>query len=61
MSKETRFCPFRRVLTRQRTRITENRAEENFKDRFGVCCGKRRMAYRDGRCLRLEKKEEQDG
>ena len=30
MSKETRFCPFRRVLTRQRTRITENRAEENF-------------------------------
>lgn len=49
MSKETRFCPFRRVLTRQRTRITENRAEENFKDRFGGCC------------LRLEKKEEQDG
>lgn len=30
MSKETRFCPFRRVLTRQRTRITENRAEETF-------------------------------
>ena len=27
MSKETRFCPFRRVLTRQRTRITENRAK----------------------------------
>ena len=53
MSKETRFCPFRRVLTRQRTRITENRAEENFKDRFGGCCGERRMAYRDGRCLRL--------
>lgn len=48
MSKETRFCPFRRVLTRQRTRITENRAEENFKDRFGGC-------------LQLEKKEEQDG
>lgn len=48
MSKETRFCPFRRVLARQRTRITENRAEENFKDRFD-------------RCLRLEKKEEQDG
>lgn len=48
MSKETRFCPFRRVLTRQRTRITENRAEENFKDRFDCC-------------LRLEKKEEQDG
>jgi hypothetical protein len=61
MSKETRFCPFRRVLTRQRTRIAENRAEENFKDRFGGCCGERCMAYRDGRCLRLEKKEEQDG
>lgn len=50
MSKETRFCPFRRVLTRQRTRITENRAEETFKDRFGDCCGRVLIAHAGAHC-----------
>lgn len=50
MSKETRFCPFMRKLTREHWRTAHDRVAESYKDRFGKC-----MAYENGRCKRLER------
>lgn len=55
MSKETRFCPFMRKLTREHWRTAQNRAAESYKDRFGKCIGEKCMAYENGRCKRLER------
>lgn len=45
MSKETRFCPFMRKLTREHWRTAQDRAAESYKDRFGKCIGEKCMAY----------------
>lgn len=59
MSKETRFCPFMRKLTREHWRTAQGRAAESYKDRFGKCIGEECMAYENGRCKRLEREETQ--
>lgn len=55
MSKETRFCPFMRKLTREHWRTAQDRVAESYKDRFGKCIGEKCMAYENGRCKRLER------
>ena len=55
MSKETRFCPFMRKLTREHWRTAQDRVVESYKDRFGKCIGEKCMAYENGRCKRLER------
>ena len=41
MSKETRFCPFMRKLTREHWRTAQDRVAESYKDRFGKCIGEK--------------------
>lgn len=48
MSKETRFCPFMRKLTREHWRTAQDRVAESYKDRFGKCIGEKCMAAASG-------------
>lgn len=44
-----------RKLTREHWRTAHDRAAESYKDRFGKCIGEKCMAYKNGRCKRLER------
>ena len=53
---EKRLCPFRKRVYSEYMR---DPIRQIHKDKFAECAEGRCMAYRDGKCLRLER--EQDG
>ena len=57
MSKEERYCPFMRRLTRERKRASQDGLSESYRDHFGPCIGEKCMAYKNGHCMRLERQE----
>lgn len=56
--EKRRLCPFKRIFIRQHRRATQDAMQEVYKDKLGKCDGENCMAYKDGRCLRLEKSKE---
>lgn len=55
VEKETRFCPFKKEVTRTVRRGKEGELINGYYDKFKGCAGDRCMAYQGGECLRLQK------
>ena len=56
--KDTRkLCPFKKEIGQKYGREQDGKLGHTAKERLGYCAGDKCMAYRDGRCLRLEKGE----
>lgn len=59
MNKEkTRLCPFKKQIKKTFRRGKHGEPDMIVSDRLGYCAGERCMAYKDGRCLRIEKIED---
>lgn len=58
MDKETRFCPFKKEVTRTMKRGKSEELVTGYYDKFKRCAGEHCMAYQNGKCLRLQKEAE---
>ncbi len=57
METEKKFCPFKKQIKQATQRDGRGMIRTLLvSDRLGYCSGERCMAYKDGRCLRVEKK-----
>ncbi|WP_455619618.1 hypothetical protein [Eisenbergiella sp.] len=57
MDKETRFCPFKKEITRTMRRGKSGELEMEYYEKFKRCTGARCMAYDEGGCLKLTPRE----
>lgn len=57
MKKQTKLCPFKKQMKRSFPRNQRGNLDMVITERLDTCAGERCMAYNDGKCLRLARKE----
>lgn len=57
MKNRTKLCPFKKQIKRSLRNNKYGKPDMEIAERLGTCVGERCMAYNEGKCLRLTRKE----
>lgn len=58
MKNKKKLCPFKKEIVQEYGWEKNGKRSHTIRERLGCCAGNKCMAYCDGSCLRLKRKED---